>query len=427
MSTYLIFDGVNDVVTLPTTMVCNTGTDSWVWEFSIAISSYPASGNRYFIGSNNASTNAGIGLRPASGDGALALVVAGVNVSGFTSPTGYILDDGALHTYRVERDAGADVRFYRDSSLISTVSWVTGTASTLTIGRFGAGSMSTSGIAAFNLEYFEFVSGFSNAEKWDSNLSGGTGSILPTVSGNNQGALVNFPTDNSQWGGAGGAAITGSASVTMPQMAVAVSGSVSVASLSATIALTMPQMSVAASASDSAPLVTASYAFVMPQFAVDASAIASVPTFTASASVTMPQMSAAISGSVVINGNAASLSFSMPQMSVAGVASDTAPIFSASIAATMPQMQVQCQALSVASGVIASINMTMPQMSVAAIASDASPAISASVSLTMPQFSVYAVSGGFSFYESDGAHIETIAASSHLEYTYQSTHIEWRV
>lgn len=139
--------------------------------------------------------------------------------------------------------------------------------------------------------------------------------------------------------------------------------------------------------------VTASSAFAMPQFAVDASASASAPTFTASASVTMPQMA------------------------VAGVATDTPPTFSASVAATMPQMQVQCQALSVASGVIASINMTMPQMSIAAIASDTSPAISASFSFTMPQFSVYAVSGGFSFYSSIGTHIETIAASTHLEYT----------
>jgi len=163
--------------------------------------------------------------------------------------------------------------------------------------------------------------------------------------------------------------------------------------------------------------VTASSAFTMPQFSTAVSGGAAVPTFTASASATMPQMSAAISGSVVISGNAASLSFSMPQMAVAGVAADTAPTFNASVAATMPQMQVQCQALSVASGVITSINMTMPQMSISAIASDTSPAISASVSFTMPQFSVYAVSGGFSFYSSIGTNIETVAASTHLEYT----------
>lgn len=163
--------------------------------------------------------------------------------------------------------------------------------------------------------------------------------------------------------------------------------------------------------------VTASSAFTMPQFAVDTSASASVPTFTASASIAMPQMSAAISGSVVISGNAASLSFTMPQMAVAGAASDTAPTFTASVAATMPQMQVQCQALSLASGVIAAVNLTMPQISVAALGSDTSPAISASVSFTMPQFSVYAASGGFAFYNSIGTNIETVAASTHLEYT----------
>lgn len=163
--------------------------------------------------------------------------------------------------------------------------------------------------------------------------------------------------------------------------------------------------------------VTAHPAFTMPQFLTAVSGGVAVPVFTASASATMPQMSAAISGSVVISGSAASLSFAMPQMAVAGAATDTAPSFAASIAATMPQIQVQCQALSVASGVIASINMAMPQMSVAALGSDTSPAISASASFTMPQFSVYAVSGGFSFYSSIGTNIETVAASTHLEYT----------
>lgn len=202
----LQFDGVNDVVTLPTTMVCATGTTSWIFEFNIAISSYPASGNRYFTGVPTGTTNGGFCLRQASGNGALALVVAGTNVAGFTSPTGYILDDGALHTYRVERDAATGVRFYRDDMVtpVATVSWVTGSNFSLSIGRFGAGSTSAGSSAAFDLGYFDFVSGFSNAQKWDANLSGGTGNILPTVSGSNQGVLVNFPTDNSQWIGFGG-------------------------------------------------------------------------------------------------------------------------------------------------------------------------------------------------------------------------------
>lgn len=49
-----------------------------------------------------------------------------------------------------------------------------------------------------DLEYLE-VTGVTNAQKWNADLSGGTGSTLPTTSGTNQATLINFPTDNSQW------------------------------------------------------------------------------------------------------------------------------------------------------------------------------------------------------------------------------------
>lgn len=419
MTIYLVSDGTNDVAQIADAItIASLGTQAWTFRYKGIVNT--VSGVTGFAGSSSSSTVAG----PAVGTAGQMIIRSSANVAVATSPTGFIIF-GEDHKYECDHLSTGEISWKRDDIEIATGSYTSTGTSWTNINQFFRASSAATARLGGKHEYIEFI-GTVNANKWDSNLSGGTGNVWPTTDGLNQATLVNFPTDGSQWEDTGGAAITGSASVTMPQMAVAVSGSVSVASLSATIALTMPQMSVAASASDSAPLVTASSAFTMPQFSVGASAIASVPTFTASAAVVMPQMSAAISGSVVISGNAASLSFSMPQMAVVGTAADTAPTFSASIAATMPQMQVQCEALSLASGVIASINLTMPQMSVAAIASDTSPAISASVSFTMPQFSVYAVSGGFSFYESDGAHIETIAASSRLEYTYQSTHIEWR-
>lgn len=133
---------------------------------------------------------------------------------------------------------------------------------------------------------------------------------------------------------------------------------------------------------------------------------------------TMPQMTAAVSGNVVAVGNSAAVSFTMPQMTVAASSSQTVPVFTATIAANMPQMQVVCSAdVQAVAGVSANIALTMPQMSVGVSASTTAPVISASVSFTMPQMSVYVLSGEFDYYNGVGTRIETLAASTHIEYT----------
>lgn len=138
----------------------------------------------------------------------------------------------------------------------------------------------------------------------------------------------------------------------------------------------------------------------------------------ATVAFTMPQMTVAVSGNVVATGNSASVSFAMPQMVVAASGSQTVPVFTATIAAAMPQMQVACSAdVQDVAGVSANIAFTMPQMAVSASASTITPVISASISFAMPQMSVYVLSGEFDYYSSAGTHIETIAASTHIEYT----------
>lgn len=132
----------------------------------------------------------------------------------------------------------------------------------------------------------------------------------------------------------------------------------------------------------------------------------------------MPQMTVAVSGNVVAVGNSASVSFTMPQMVVAASGSQTVPAFTATIAATMPQMQVACYAdVQAVAGVSANIALTMPQMSVSASVSSTTPVISASISFTMPQMSAYVLSGEFDYYNGAGSRIETLAASTHIEYT----------
>lgn len=271
----------------------------------------------------------------------------------------------------------------------------------------------------------------SNSRYYDPSLSGGTGNVLPTTAGTNAGTQFGgFPTDNSEWvfyESAGN--ISASVSVSMPQMAVAVSSSKTAPAFSATIAATMPQMSVATIASATAPV------------------------FASTVGVTMPQMSVASSGSVVVGGVSSAISLTMPQMQAAVSASKSAPSFGASIAFAMPQMSVTATASKSTPGYPAAISVSMPQMTATATASNYVEGISAAVTFTMPQMRVTAYTDGVIFYAASTAHIDLpfksrsitqlarsaalyavarsshinqIAKSRHIAYNYQSTHIEKR-
>ena len=90
------------------------------------------------------------------------------------------------------------------------------------------------------------MSGFSNAEKWDSNLSGGTGSILPTVSGSNQGTLVNFPTDGTQWETTGGSPLTSTIEGGLPVPVAASNLTIATSALTASILAGIPSLTASA-------------------------------------------------------------------------------------------------------------------------------------------------------------------------------------
>lgn len=115
--------------------------------------------------------------------------------------------------------------------------------------------------------------------------------------------------------------------------------------------------------------------------------------FVSAANVTMPQMSLLSSGNVVAVGISASIAAQMPQMVSAALLDVDAP-------------SVGCQ-----------VSLFMPQMTVSAIISLQTPTMQAACSFVMPQMSVYSISGEFDYFSSAGSHIETVAASTHLEYT----------
>lgn len=188
MPTRLRFDGVNDYCQFSSSMSIDLGLAAYTFEAKLVLNATPTA-----LG----------GLLGRNGTSAGFFITSTLSLAAYTSGTlryqtaaNFFLQDGNVHTYRLEHDSGGAWRAYRDGTLISS-----GTFSTTTVAApliwIGQGNNSSNSYCSMDLEYLE-VTGVTNAQKWDANL-GGSGTTLPTTSGTNQATQINFPTDNSQW------------------------------------------------------------------------------------------------------------------------------------------------------------------------------------------------------------------------------------
>lgn len=201
MTIYLRSDGVNDTPQFPDAItIASLGTLPWKCIYKGNITA--PTGTVAIAGTSAGSTAAG----PAVSTTGQMIIRSSTNVTVATSPAGFIIF-GEDHKYECDHAAGGGISWKRDDVEIGTGSY-TGTQAWTNINQFFRASGSATARLQADTEYIEFV-GTVNANRWDANLSGGTGNVLPTTSGSNNANLVNFPTDGTQWvdtGGGGGTA-----------------------------------------------------------------------------------------------------------------------------------------------------------------------------------------------------------------------------
>lgn len=90
----------------------------------------------------------------------------------------------------VRTGSSVEVRDSTDTAITNATNL---SANPFVIGKIGSFHNGSSNLT---MDLYGFKAG---SETYDPSLSNGTGSILPTESGSNQGVLTNFPTDDSQW------------------------------------------------------------------------------------------------------------------------------------------------------------------------------------------------------------------------------------
>jgi hypothetical protein len=185
----LRFDGVNDVVSLTSGMTGNVGTSAYTMRVksSPAGITLPASGNAGIIGTSSDSAASGLIV---TSTGQLRIVSAGSNRYGSTAQ---LIFTGVPFDYTLTHTAAGAWDIYNNLTNAPTGESGSFTTSRVfsELNQFGRSSNSATGYLQGDIAEIT-VTGLANSQSWQADLSNGAGSTLPTVSGTNNGTLVNF-------------------------------------------------------------------------------------------------------------------------------------------------------------------------------------------------------------------------------------------
>ena len=386
MAYFLRFDGVNDYVTLASTINISTTDDfsiKWRWPTT-------SSGNHRVLGGGSVSSSSSRIIHFANGN-ITVYGGTGGNV-GFSQATDQSID----REIELRRVAGS-LSLHYDGQQQGPAQ---NSSQSFTFGVLGA-NFSTVTVVS-DLYNIEFEVNGQAISFYDPSASNGTGSILPDTAGGNDGTLINFPTDDSQWVFYSDAiGITSDVAYTVSAPTFSASASVTIPAPNADVSFSIPS-----------PQFSAGASVTQPGFSADVSFLLQKPQFSASASVTLPNPQANVSYEIGKPQFSTSASASLPQPVADVDFSLQEPVFSANASVTI-NGRVADVGFSISKPVFnASASVTLPNQ-VADVAFTISP----------PIFSVVAISGGAAIIADDETNINMPSLSTNVEIPWLSTNI----
>jgi hypothetical protein len=190
MAYYLSADGVNDVAVLDSTM--SRSENAWEIEFRVANKNLTSNIFAPIVGTGQFENY--VRVRWIGSDTQLMSRISGVNYS-LTSAID--TSDNLFHKYNIIAN-GTVLEFFIDDIKMGDFPF---TGSVMAFDRVLATGSQYGFLNLDYIEYFDRSSGRVSVNKWNANSlsSNGIGSILYDDVGGNNGTLINFPTDNSQW------------------------------------------------------------------------------------------------------------------------------------------------------------------------------------------------------------------------------------
>lgn len=271
----------------------------------------------------------------------------------------------------IGNSASGTLETYQDGVLIRT----TPTAELFNISNLVQSPNGNRSWDLYRLQVFNLSGGL--IYDYDPSATGGTGSTLPDVEGGNDGALVNFPTDNSQWvfyDDGGGVTVTADAafSVSAPSFAGSTSATLPQPTVDIDYSISAPTVSVSASASLPNPSANVSYAVNSP--AVSASALSTLPRPTSDITFTVNKPAVSAGSSPTIPNYNASVSFVV-----------NTPVVSAEVGATSPNYSAFVSFTVATPSVATSVSTTLPNPTAAIDYTVNAPSIDVNAAASLPQ------------------------------------------
>ena len=386
MSYYLQWPPSNGWVSTPDWYP--SSPDNWSFEVDIRTPS-TVSGDKTVIGQENSTTarcwklfinNGNIGIIHNSNWSGGGFVVTPVSAS-----TRYLV--------RGEFD-GDEIRLYLDNVLAASASGrnlsVVAAKSHLSfIGRSGSSGASViTDLALYRARFWDDSTQSLLAIDYNKQaLSGSNDIILPDAVSGNDGTLINFPTDNSQWvffddGGGSSVALDGAA--TLPSLAVAGNASATLPQPQLSASINLTQLSATGSASVTLPNPKLSASVLFGQLTASGVASATLPNPQLSGAITFN--AATVTGSVSASLPQPTLqgAITFPTVSANGNASATLPGFSLSASVTLPSITATGAAQATLPQPNLSASVSMPALSSVGAAETTEPSFSLSASVTLP-------------------------------------------
>lgn len=414
MTIYLVSDGVNDTPQITDAItIASLGTQAWTFRYKGIINA--VTGTTALAGTSSSSTVAG----PAVSTTGQLIIRSSANVAVATSPTGFIIF-GEDHKYECDHLSTGEISWKRDDIEIGTGSY-TGSQQWTNLNQFFRATSASTARLGGKHEYIEFV-GTVNANKWDSNLSGGTGNVWPTTNGLNQAALVNFPTDGTQWEDTGSGAITATVAYDIGEIVFAVSASSSVPVVSSTISYDIGEIAFAVSASSSVPVVDASLDYDIGAIEFSVSASSSVPVFPSEIAYDIGAIEFNIQAAATAAGNFATIAYDIGAIDFSVSADSSVPVVSATASYDIGEVSFSISASASAPGSAATVSFDIGEIVFAVSASATGPTpqdISATISYDIGaiSFSVAATVTGIGPGSGVGYGVQFIEPSRGITFT----------
>lgn len=424
MPYFLRTDGVNDVVT---TTALNGG--SYVAEkFSFKVkASFPVpapNGFRQSFTVGTSSIGFGVGLRP---DGQFRVIIGNSAISVGAGVTGQIYEfEFSRPISQADTGSFQDVIFYVDGVETARVSQPDRTLTEfLTLGFDDRGTYSE--LDVYEVSWDDLSDSANNHSYSKQTLNGANDTVFPDTVGSNDGTLVNFPTDNSQWVffNDGGGAVTADAAftvnapsiainagATLPQPIADINYSVSIPAVAASVAASLPQPTSDVNFTVSAPSVLANATATMPGYNASVSFAVNAPSVSANADATLPNPLASISYTVSAPSVSADVTAALPQPVSDVVFTVNTPSINATASATQTGWNADVSFAVNAPSVSISASTTLPQ-----------PSAAVSFAVSPPQVSVVAIVGGIAIIVDDETNINQRVLSNNINAPILSNNI----